>query len=158
MSSFKKKTTDSMFKHFILNSSSDLKSANIMSETFFRNPQAEMPLSICKRFQRVGLLVNFDDSYIMIMICGTWALKINILVVTLIMHKPLLVFEVCKFTRYAFSRKFCYFSYFKSVLGGKKGNEVENVCPLNFRYCRQWLYTVMNTLWYKNTWLFDFVL
>jgi len=59
-----------MSKHFILNRSSDLKRANVVFETFFRNPQAKIPLSIRKGFQRVGLLVNFDDCY-MRMICGT---------------------------------------------------------------------------------------
>jgi len=62
-----------MFKHFILNRSrSPLKRANFMFETFFENPPAKLPSSIRKGFQRVRLLVNFDDCYMMAMVmCGT---------------------------------------------------------------------------------------
>lgn len=62
-----------MFKHFILNRSrSPLKRANVMFETFFTNPPTKLPSSIRKGFQRVGLLVNFDDYYTMVMVmCGT---------------------------------------------------------------------------------------
>jgi len=143
---FEKKTTGSMLRHFILNHSSYFKRANVVFETFSSNPQAKIPLSICKGFQRVGLLVNFDDSYIM-MICGTWALKINILVATLIMHKPLLVFEVCKYTRYAIQYEVLLFflrqkrAVRKKKKWGRKRVSAELPLLSTVIYIPPWLYS-----------------
>lgn len=150
-----------MSKHFILNHSSDLNRAKILFETFFRNPLAKTLLSICKGFQRVRLLVNFDGCYMM-MICGTWDLKINILVATLIMHKPFLAFEVCKLPRYAIQYEVLLFFLRQKRAGRKKRKwgrkRVSAELPLLLTvFIYRHDYT-RKTLSHKNIRLFDFIL